>query len=340
MRGKVPRLEVCRMLTAFFAVFPVFLIIGFGVFLRARDILPDQTGSILGLYVLKLALPLLLLHVMAQADRNTLNHAGFWAGAIGAPVACYLLGYVTDRLLCRRGTGPAVTSALGCSASNTAFVGLPIVESLLPGNTEALVVAGLMTLTPNVVMIMGQVRFDLLSKSGEAGRDGKRSGRICFLLRTLILGNPILMSTVLGLLLALSGVGLWQPLDRAFSLVGFTAAPCMLVALGLDLGEKLRLALGRGRGHTLLWQTWIVSCKLLLCPLICWGIMSALSVEPLWLGVAVLTSGTGTALMATVLAQVYAAVPEESALTAVLSNGISMLTLTGIIWILQGMGCL
>ena len=325
------------MLTAFFAVFPVFLIIGFGVLLRARDILPDQTGGILGLYVLTLALPLLLLHVMAQADRGTPNHARFWIGAVGAPVICYVLGYVSDRLFCRRGICPAVTSALGCSASNTAFVGLPIVESLLPGNTEALVVAGLMTLTPNVVVIMAQVRFDLRVNAVSAS---DRSGHTWALLRTLILGNPILLSTVGGLVLALSGLGLWQPLDRACSLVGFTAAPCMLVALGLDLGEKLRLALSRGRGHALLWQSWLVSCKLLVCPLICWLIMSALSVDPLWLGVAVLTSGTGTALMASVLAQIYTAVPEESALTVVLSNGISMLTLTAIIWILQGQGCL
>ena len=55
------------MLVAFWAVLPVFLIIGMGVFLRARDLLPDSTGKVLGLYVLKLALPLLLLHVLSQA---------------------------------------------------------------------------------------------------------------------------------------------------------------------------------------------------------------------------------------------------------------------------------
>ena len=126
------------------------------------------------------------------------------------------------------GAGAAVISGLGCSACNTAFVGLPIVESLFPGNTEALVVAGLMTLTPNVVVILGQVRLDLLN-GVTAWEEGQSRAWILF--RALVLGNPILLSTVAGLALAVSGSGLWAPLDRACALVGFTAAPCMLVSL-------------------------------------------------------------------------------------------------------------
>ncbi len=323
------------MLIAFWAVLPVFLIIGLGVMLRARDILPDSAGKVLGIYVLKLALPLLLLHVMAQADRSTLAHGGFWLGALGAPLVCYLLGYAGDRLFCRRGSGAAVISALGCSACNTAFVGLPIVEGLLPGNTEALVVAGLMTLTPNVVVIMGQVRLDLLN-GVTAWEEGQ--SRVWILFRALVLGNPILLSTVAGLALAVSGAGLWAPLDRACALVGFTAAPCMLIALGFDLGQKLRLALTRSVGHAFWRQAWLVSCKLILCPLSCWLIMAALDVTPLWLGVGVLTSATGSALVASVLAQVYNALPEEAALTAVLSNGVSLVSLTACIWLLQYAG--
>lgn len=53
------------MLEAFFAVIPIFLIIGLGVLLRARDVLPEGSGPMLGVYVLKLALPLLILHILA-----------------------------------------------------------------------------------------------------------------------------------------------------------------------------------------------------------------------------------------------------------------------------------
>ena len=98
---------------------------------------------------------------------------------------CYLLGYAVDRLFSRRGTGPAIISGLACSASNTAFVGLPIVAGLLPGNHEAMVVAGLAALTPNVVVIMAQIRMDCLAGSAAWG-DGR--GRIWKLLRLFLLG--------------------------------------------------------------------------------------------------------------------------------------------------------
>ena len=49
-------------------------------------------------------------------------------------------------------------------------------------------------------------------------------------------------------------------------------------------------------------------------------------------------SGTATALVATVLAEVYSAVPEEAALTAVFSNGLSMFTLTGFVWLFMRLG--
>jgi malonate transporter len=128
---------------AFYAVLPVFLLIAVGAAVHMTDVLPENTGAAMGLYVLKLALPVLMLHILAGASRLDLAHGGFWLGVIGAQMLCYLLGYVVDRLFSRRGTGPAIISGLACSASNTAFVGLPIVASLLPGNHEAMVVAGL-----------------------------------------------------------------------------------------------------------------------------------------------------------------------------------------------------
>ena len=40
------------MFQALFAVLPVFLIIGAGVLLRSRDVLPENAGQVLGIYVL------------------------------------------------------------------------------------------------------------------------------------------------------------------------------------------------------------------------------------------------------------------------------------------------
>ena len=325
------------MLYALAAVVPVFLIILAGVALRSRDVLPESAGAVLGIYVLRVALRLLILHLLADARPQDLARWGFWVGVIGSQLAVYALGDAGDRLFCRRGTGPAVVSGLSCSACNAAFVGLPIVANLLPGDKEAMLAAGLATLTPNVVMILAQGRLDLLNSA--AVRDGSgtlvRLGRF---LRVFFLGNAILLSTLLGMALAVSGLGLWTPLDRAASLIGYTAAPCMLLALGLDLHQKLLLARRRAQGHTVLRQCWYLGCKLLIHPLLCWAALAWLGVGGRWLVVGVLVSATATALLVTVIAEVYKAVPEEAALTAVLSNGVSLLTLTGFVWLFQYLG--
>ena len=60
-----------------------------GVLLRARDVLPESAGPVLGVYVLKLALPLLILHILAGAHPGDLAHGGFWAGVIGSQLIVY-----------------------------------------------------------------------------------------------------------------------------------------------------------------------------------------------------------------------------------------------------------
>ena len=86
------------MFQALFAVLPVFLIIGAGVLLRSRDVLPENAGPVLGIYVLKLALPLLILHLLAGASLKDLGHWAFWGGILGSQVIMYCLGYVADRV--------------------------------------------------------------------------------------------------------------------------------------------------------------------------------------------------------------------------------------------------
>ena len=325
------------MFEAFFAVLPVFLVIFLGSWLHDRDVLPEQTGNVLGLMVLRLSLPALILHILAGARPSDLAYPAFWTGMFGSSLIIYFVGYWADRLICRRGEGPATIVALGCSSCNAAFVGLPIVANLFPGNDEALLIAGLATLTPNVVMILAQSRLDILA--GVTAWDGKKGGaRLWRLCRSLLLGNSVLLMSGLGLILSLSGVGLWRPLDRVAELIGNTAAPCMLLSLGFDLRQKMALAARRGQGHAFLRQAWVLLCKLVLLPLLAWGIMETIGLPPLWTAIGVLISATGSALIASVLAAVYSAIAEEAVMTAVLSNGLSLFTLTGFIWMFRHLG--
>lgn len=319
---------------AFFAVLPVFFVIYFGTFLNDRDILPEQAGTMLGLFAFKVALPCLILHILSEADPITFAQWEFWLGAVGCQVLGFGIVYWMDRTLMRRGTGPALVSALNACSPNVAFVGIPIVTALLPGNTEALLIVGLAAVTPNVMVIFSQMRFDMLA--GHAAWSSEFNTGT--LLKTFLLENSLLLFTVIGFILSISGLGLWEPLDRAVALVGYSSVPCMLLSLGLSLRERLRISVRKIRTRGMAYQLWLVLWKLLFLPALCWGIMELAGAPHLWTGVCVLSMATGSGMVASVLAQVYSTVPEEAALTTILSNGLSVITLSLIIYLFEVLG--
>ena len=165
-----------------------------------------------------------------------------------------------------------------------------------------------------------------------------RKAVLLHVLRYSLLYNAVFWGMAGGVLVSALGLGLWGPLDRAAELVGHTAAPCMLVTLGLTLRERLAVVLRHAGGHALLRQTALQVCKLVVQPLVCWGILAALGVEGLWLAVSVIMAASGSALVVPVLADVHHAGPEEATLTALVSNGLSLFSLSFFIWLMRLLG--
>lgn len=296
------------MIEAFSAVVPVFLLIGLGVCLDLFRALPENANQTLSLYVLNVALPLLLFQIMATAPLESFAHPQFWLGVIAAQFLIYGVCYAADRILARHDSAAATVTALGGCFCNAAFVGIPVITSALPGNAEALFVAGLFTITPNLLFVVGQVQL--------AAHDPSRSmpqGRKAVLLHVLrysLLYNAVFWGMAGGVLVSALGLGLWDPLNRAAELVG----------------------------HALLRQTALQICKLVVQPLVCWGILAALGVEGLWLAVSVIMAASGSALVVPVLADVHHAGPEEATLTALVSNGLSLFSLSFFIWVMRLLG--
>lgn len=216
-----------------------------------------------------------------------------------------------------------------------------MIISLFPDNQEALIVAGLGLISTNAVAILGQVILDAWHKKASSP-SVSRSGsllplRILHGLRRYLLGNPVLMATVLGLLLSLSQTPLWKPLDKALSTLGYTAPACMLFSLGLGLRGHMLRAL-RGQKHLFGHSTLLVLCKLILLPALTWATLAFAGYGGLWLSVMVIMSATGTAVVTAVFAEIYQASPEESALCVTVSNLLSLFSLMGFAWLLQQSG--
>lgn len=311
------------MIDSLILILPVFLILGFGVVLDIANVLPRQTGSVIGGYVLYVALPVLLVHILAGSSVADILHGGFWAGLLLSQVVIYALVYAGEFALGRRGHGPAAAMALSASCCNVAFIGLPVVMSLFPGNQAAMIAAGLTVITPNVVSIPCQMELEFLKRRA----DGGGGGAMGQLARSVLL-NPLMVGTIVGFGLCLTGTGLWGPLDKAAEMIGNTTAPCMLLALGLDLRGKVRVALS-GDWRRRMPRIGAVSVvKLVLNPLLAWALLASFGVTGTWLAVGVIQSGTATALISYVIAEIYGYVSEEVAMIAVVTNVLNLVSLT------------
>jgi predicted permease len=304
----------------FLAVLPVFLLIGVGMALDRLRVLPESFAGQLSQYALKVAMPCLLLRVVAEAGISLASVGGFLLAMLLAQSIMFALAYAW--LAREDGCTPEIAiAALCCACSNAGFLGLPIVDSLLPGNREALVAAGLACILTPLVLVCSQSILEMQIR----GRSSRR-GIPLVVLRT-VLSNPFIAATIIGMIVNASGVGLWAPADRVMSMLGATGAPCALLALGLDMWRKLDIARRFARPNRLRRQSLIMLSKLVIHPLLGWALLSACGVSGVWLAVGVLMAGTSTAVMAYALAEVSGVIPEECALSLVLSAFLSMFTI-------------
>ncbi len=77
-----------------------------------------------------------MLQVLSQSSVSDVLHGGYWAGFIIAQTLIYVVAYVGHLYVSKKGHGDAASFALSCSCGNVAFIGLPVVSSLFPGNHE------------------------------------------------------------------------------------------------------------------------------------------------------------------------------------------------------------
>ena len=308
------------MVEVFLAVLPVFMILGVGMVLDRIHLLPEAFAGQLSQYVLKVAMPCLLLRMVSGAELSLSSMGGFLLGLFVAQCALFVLVYAgLSGGFRKSGPEPIIIALIG-ACSNSGFLGLPIIDSLLPGNHEAMVAGGLSCIMPPLALICAQ---SLLETQNRA--DGSRS--VPRIVARAVLLNPFFVATVLGMAVSFSGVKLWAPADRVMALIGSTGAPCALIALGLDMWRKMAVARRSTNPKRLTWQGCVVLVKLVLHPLLAWGLLALCGVSGVWLGVGVLMSGTSTAVMAYVLAEVKGVIPEECALSVEVTAFLSMFTI-------------
>jgi malonate transporter len=213
---------------------------------EARPVLVRLTFTVLS--------PFLLFSVLATADVRALFSALLPVSAIAAASVMLVFAIVSLALL-RRGTARTTIGALASGYVNGNNIGIPIALYMLgdAAYSAPIVLLQLLLFAPLALAILGATVEGRTSFTG--------------ILRSTFT-NPIIIGSLLGVLVSVSGIELPPIILDPVQLIGQAAVPLMLIAYGLSLHGGRMLEPGSGLRDVILAS----SLKLLVMPVVAWAI--------------------------------------------------------------------
>ncbi|KZE90810.1 AEC family transporter [Microbacterium sp. TNHR37B] len=234
------------------------LAIALGWLLGRIDLLGPHARHVLGRLTFFVLSPFLLFVVLARADVHTLFSALLPVSAIAA-VSVFAIYVLVARLWWRRSVGETLIGALSSGQVNSNNIGIPLSLYLLGSAAY-----------PAPVILMQLVIFTPISMAiFEAVSTGqRRPGAI--LRRTAT--NPIVVGSVLGMLVSVSGIALPPVAIEPLLLIANACVPVLLISYGISLhGQRVLGVPGRRR------DVLVASVlKLAVMPIVAWAVAAHL----------------------------------------------------------------
>ncbi len=205
--------------------------------------------------------------------------------------------------------------------TNTGFVALPILHAIY--GQPAVLPAAIATLFVAAVMFPATV---VLLEIG--GRHGPSVGA-AVLAKHIVL-NPMVLSTLLGLAWTIAGLPLPAPMVAYLNIFAGALTPCALFAIGLGLSVD-------GVRSNLVTSAVLSAVKLVIMPLVVYGLCVALGLNPLYTIAAVVCAAVPTAKTVYILAGAYKVEEPLVAAAVSMTTLLSVVTLLGWLFALSGL---
>ncbi|SIO48207.1 AEC family transporter [Paraburkholderia phenazinium] len=311
------------MLSTLEILLPVFGLIFAGFVCRKRGLLGPTAASELNRFVVWLALPALLFDIMAHATWHQLYQPAFVATfALSCSVVFVLILMV--RLLSGRPLADASVDAIAGSYPNTGYIGFPL----------CLIAFGQASQTPTTIatILVACVLFAIAIVLIEVGLQTERAPhRLAFKVVRSLARNPLIVSPIVGVLVASVHVTLPQSAETFLKLLGGAASPCALVSLGLFLAEKRtpadRSSAPSTSNHVASWA--LTGAKLLLQPALTWWLAARVfALSPMLVEMSVVLAALPTGTGPFMLAEFYRREAHITSRTILLSTLGSLVTLS------------
>jgi malonate transporter len=232
------------------------IIIGLGFLLAQLKILDATAQGVLTGVAFYVASPALMITVLGGTDVHRLLSANLIA-SLGSVVVAATIAILLTRLVWKREAGDTVIAAFCSAYVNAGNLGLPIAAYALG---DAALIAPMLLAQLLILQPSGLTVLDAITQVPAAGTS---RGRLLLIRLSRPFRNPLAVGSLLGLVLALTGIKLPVIINAPLTLIGGMAVPSMLLAYGISL----RLGPRPGAGEPPIQVATMVSIKLILQPI-------------------------------------------------------------------------
>jgi malonate transporter len=310
------------MLQFFLTSSPIFAVVALG-FAAARLRLVGPQGFVaFAAYAFNLALPALLVTMLARQPFGRSFEPRFFAAILAAGLVSFVAVAALTATSGRGGLAVAGSHAQAATGGNQAFLGVPLMLAIV-GERATGPIAMVILAEVGILMPVG------LACMGLGQRRDRASGELAAALARASLLNPIVLGVAAGALLGLLGASLPGPAERLLTFLGGSAGPVALFALGGTLAGQRP-----GQGWTPVLG--LVVVKLVAYPALAWALLRVAGLGPDWVSAGTLLAALPTAAYAFVFAQRFEAAPERVSATILLSTLAGVVTFPLTAWLLLG----
>ncbi|WP_151793123.1 AEC family transporter [Acinetobacter nosocomialis] len=188
---------------------------------------PEQIKA-LSAFVIKIALPAFLIQSLTNKNLQDIWHPAYFIAYGGGSLILFFLAFIIYRKYFKNSLTHSAVISMGASMSNTGFMGTAILTMLM--GSHAAIYISLTLIIENLLIVA------LMLILAEAGLHQQQ--RLLPLLKKTFINlikNPVIIAILVGMSCILLGIHLPSKLGQALELLGRTASPLALFAIGGSL---------------------------------------------------------------------------------------------------------
>src|SRR5918998_1390567 len=301
---------------------PFFALIFCGYGAGRLRLLDETAAAGVNTFVFYFALPAFLFGLMSSSPIGEVVNAPFIGAYVTASLALFVLTALVGHRLFEIGRAEAAVQGLAAVLANTGYMGLPLVSAVFGEEAAIPIVVGL-TLDGVLMIPLGIVIIE--SSKGRA----EDLTHTALTTLSALARNPLILSIFAGLGFSATGLTPPEPVTNFLDLLGGTAGPCALFALGATLAGR-QVAGGAAE------VSYMTFMKLAVHPAALYLTTTLLfDVDPLWVTAGLLGAALPIAANVFIVARQYDVYVTRTSGAILVSTAVSMISVAALLLVLH-----